>query len=410
MTVVKPERRTLRRFIEQPGTVHAYEEAPLFVKLAGYVSKVNADIGDEVKVDDVLAELAVPELVEEAEQKKAFAEQTAAEVEQARKALAAAEAGIAAGVATVSEMSAGLRRAEGNYQRWDLEAQRMVKLVQSAVLDKQTRDETEKQFQAAGSALEETRAKLKSAEALLTKLRAERDKAGADVVAAEARRKVALADARRLQALLCYTQVRAPFAGCITRRRVDAGHFLQPPSGPKAEPLFVVARLDKVRVAVDVPEDDAALVQTKAPATVRVQALGGPDLVGQVSRVAWGLDPGMRTLRTEIDLPNAQRRLRPGMYALASIAVDYPDRLALPAAALVKQGDAVVCFRIQDGKAVRLPVRIGVSDGAWTEVLSQQEQGKANAWAPFSGTEAIAAEARLLTDGAAVSIAAAPPK
>src|SRR5690349_6750797 len=68
---VKPERKTVTRSIDQPGQVRAYEQTPLFAKIAGYVEKVNVDIGTEVKKDQILAEIAVPEMEEELKQKQA---------------------------------------------------------------------------------------------------------------------------------------------------------------------------------------------------------------------------------------------------------------------------------------------------------------------------------------------------
>ena len=88
MELVQPERATLRRSIEQPSSIQAFEQAPIYSKIAGYVRKWNVDLGDRVKAGDILAELAVPELVEELKQKKAL-------VVLAQKNHAAAEARVA---------------------------------------------------------------------------------------------------------------------------------------------------------------------------------------------------------------------------------------------------------------------------------------------------------------------------
>src|SRR5262245_1070614 len=118
VAVVKPERHTLGRTVEQPGTVEAFEEAPLVAKIAGYVREVNVDIGDRVRKGDVLAELWVPEMEEEVKQKKALVTQAEAEVAQAEAALKAAEAGIETAAAQVQEAEAGRKRAQANYERW----------------------------------------------------------------------------------------------------------------------------------------------------------------------------------------------------------------------------------------------------------------------------------------------------
>src|SRR5262245_56966838 len=72
VTVVQPQRRSIRRVVEQPGTVQAFEETQLFARVPGYVSKVHFDIGQKVESGQVLAEIDVPELVEETNQKKAL--------------------------------------------------------------------------------------------------------------------------------------------------------------------------------------------------------------------------------------------------------------------------------------------------------------------------------------------------
>jgi multidrug efflux pump subunit AcrA (membrane-fusion protein) len=140
--------------------------------------------------------------------------------------------------------------------------------------------------------------------------------------------------------LVEYATLRAPFAGVVTRRHVEVGHSLQPSAGGGAgEAVFVVARMDPVRVFVDVPEAEAGLVADGTPAAVTAQALPGATFRGAGTRTAWGLDPRQRTLRAEIDLPNPDGKLRPGMYAYAVLSVSRPGRLAVPATAVVAQGD-----------------------------------------------------------------------
>jgi RND family efflux transporter MFP subunit len=414
VTVVKPERRSLKRTVEQPGTVQAFEEAPLFAKLPGYARRVLVDIGDrvtgpqvsgsgvEVEPGQVLVEIAIPELEEEAKQKHALVTRSEAAVEQAKKALATAEAAVTTAEAQTVEAEAGVLRAQANFDRWESETRRVASMVKGGVVDAQVHDETLNQFRSAEAARAEARAKVVSAKAQTQKAKAERDKAAADVRGAEAGLDVARADARRVDALVGYTKLRAPFDGVVTRRQVDPGHFVQPAGGGSTTALLVVARTDPVRVFVDVPEADAALVRPGAEATVRVQSLGGAAIRGAVARTAWALDPSARTLRTEIDLPNPDGRLRPGMYVQARVAVDLPEAWVLPATALAKQGDAVVCYRVEGGKAVRTPVQTGRSDGTLTEVLKWQKPGAANAWEDFTGRESVAAPAANLTDGQAV--------
>ena len=101
--IIRPERVTLRHAIEQPGSIQAFEQTPIFSKIAGYVQKWNVDLGDRVKAGAILAELSVPELVEELQQKKAL-------VNQAEKAYATAHARVATSLAQIREAEAGLSR------------------------------------------------------------------------------------------------------------------------------------------------------------------------------------------------------------------------------------------------------------------------------------------------------------
>jgi RND family efflux transporter MFP subunit len=259
-------------------------------------------------------------------------------------------------------------------------------------------------LRAAEAGAEEARARVTVAEAAVVKARAELGKAQEDVKAAAAKLRVAEADAARLRSLLDYRFIRAPFAGTVTRRNVDPGHFVQPAGAEKGGPLFTVVRLDKVRVPVDVPEADAALARKGAKAVVRVPALGA-EFPGEVSRTAEALDPASRTLRVEIDLPNADGRLRPGMYAHARITADMPEAWVLPANAVVKQADQTVCFLHQDGKAVRLPIQPGRTDGTFTEVFKKQKSGAPGAWEDWTGQEdVLSGPTAGLTDGQAVTV------
>src|SRR5208282_6452489 len=92
VSVVKPERKTIRRVVKQPGAIQAFEQTPIYAKIAGYVRKWNVDIGARVKQGDVLAELWVPELDAELKQKEALIHQAEAELRWSKEAVAAAEA------------------------------------------------------------------------------------------------------------------------------------------------------------------------------------------------------------------------------------------------------------------------------------------------------------------------------
>ena len=238
---------------------------------------------------------------------------------------------------------------------------------------------------------------------MVTKAKADRDKAASDVVSMSARVDVAKADSRRLEAMRGYAKIRAPFDGIVTGRKVNTGDLVQPSSG-KADWLFTVARLDPVRVVVAVPEADAGLVKDKVKTKVIVPALGAT-IDGTIARSSWSLDVSSRTLRAEIELPNADKGLRPGMYVYAHIEAVLPEAWTLPMAAIIEQGNSAFCFLIEDEKAIRTPVRIGRRDARFVEVLGHRKAGSTGAWEVCTGKESIAAQASGLVDGQTVRVA-----
>lgn len=401
--VVQPVKKTLRRAIDQPGYIEAFEETPIHVKIAGYVRKLHVDIGDKVRAGALLAELSVPELEQEVKQKEALVDQAKAEVVQAEEAVKVGDASLATAETVVIEMAAGRTRARAHHERFLSEHQRIHDLVQRKVIDQQVRDETLNQLKSAEATRDEVEAKVRSAQAARTESQARLAKLRADVQAAQAKLKVAQAERQRVAALFDYTQLRSPFAGVITRRTINTGQFLQPPNGAKAEPLFVVVQADPVRIFVDVPESDAVRAQPGAAARVRIQGLQDEEFHGKVTRVAWALQRQERTLRTEIDLPNPHRKLRPGMYAHARIAIEHPETWTLPAASLVAHDGKDYCFIAENGQAKRVAVRVGSQEGDAVEVLKKQRataRPGEESWLDFSGLEAvILSNPRALADG-----------
>jgi multidrug efflux pump subunit AcrA (membrane-fusion protein) len=391
------EKRSLTRIVEQPGRIEPFAQTPLLVRIAGYVKAVHADIGDRVKSGQVLAELDVPEMEEELKQKHALVAQANAEVQQAEKLVAAAEANVLLAAAAIAEAAAARKRVLANYERWKSEVARVNSLVERKIIDEQTRDETLNQFRAAEAMREEVEAKVRSAEASKVESEAKRDKAIADVAVAKGKAGVATADEGRMNAMLRYAQIKAPFDGIVTARNVDIGHYLQP---GKDAPLFVVTMQDPVRVFVDVREVDAPAIADKCPASVRVQGLYGRDFSGCVTRSSWSLDTKTRTLRTQIDLPNSDGALRPGMYAYGSITVTPPPTWTLPAAAIVKTADGHAAFIVRDGKATRIAVQIGYSTPTQIEILKCQSE---SGWTEPSDAERYILKAAGVVEGQSVA-------
>jgi hypothetical protein len=117
-----------------------------------------------------------------------------------------------------------------------------------------------------------------------------------------------------------------------------------------------------------------------------------------VTRTSWSLDPGSRTLRTEIDLPNPEAKVRPGMYVYARLTAELPVAWAVPAAAVGKAGDEPVMYLVENGKAVRVAVQVLRGDGKFTQVRRYKKAG-ASDWTDVTGAESVATPAAALTDG-----------
>jgi len=369
VSITKPQRKTLNVKTTQPARIEAFEETPLFSKIAGYVEEVHVDIGDKIAKDQSLVTLRVPELADDVTQKAALVTQAEAQLNQAEANIAAMKASVETATAKIAESRAGTTRAAGDYERWNSEYQRVRELAGKGSVTEKLADETLNQFHAAEAARESADAAVQSAEAAARQAQANVANAEADRVAADAHLGVAKAELARAKTMLNYTVIRAPYDGVVTRRTVDTGHFVQP-AASSAAPLLVVARTDKVRVFVEIPELEATGIQVGNPAVVHLQAAPDSDISGMVTRTSWSLDPMNRSLRAEIDLPNDGARLRPGTYATGNIETARRENaMTIPTTAIVRDGTATFCYGVVDGKAVRLPIQLGIRSGTEVEVI-----------------------------------------
>jgi len=397
----------VKQVIGQPGRIEAFEQTAIFPKIAGYVERMHVDIGDLVEgprynsggkmvnSGTLLAELSVPELLAELRQKDALADQSAEEIEQSKELVEVAETGLRSAEIKVKEIEAGRARAEADVNYWQAELRRVEDLVRKKLLTDQDLDVTRFKHESAKASLKEVDAKVESAKVTVKEFAAKVRKAKADVKVSIAHHKAAQADRDHTAALVQYTKLEAPYTGVITKRNVNRGDFYQPSagSGSKGDPLFVIARVDKVRVFVEVPETQAVWVAKDALARVRVRGLEGREFEGKVARSTWTLDPRARILRAEIDVENPKGDLRPGMYAYGYLTLEHPGVWTLPAAAVVTQGDQTCCYRVEYGKAVRMPIKVGIREGNFVEVLKKQTKPpkavEEGTWEEFTGQEEI---------------------
>jgi membrane fusion protein (multidrug efflux system) len=133
---------------------------------------------------------------------------------------------------------------------------------------------------------------------------------------------VAQAQLNRVDTLLRYARITAPFSGTITARYVDPGAFIPVPSASDQKSAAIVALMDfsRVRVQIPIPEDMAAQIVKGTPASFAVQSVPGKTFRATVTRVSFALDQGSKTMLAEIELPNPDEVLRPGMYATVQLS------------------------------------------------------------------------------------------
>jgi HlyD family secretion protein len=408
--VVKPQRRTITYTVVQPGFVEAYEQTSIFSKVSGFIQHFYVDIGQEVKKDDLLAEIFVPELDEEHQRKMAQVELDKMQVEQAEQLVVVAESNVQTAIAQLAEARANVGKFEAEVVRWESEVKRLTQMVQEKVVDRQVLAETQKQLDSSRAARDAAEAAVAAREADRATSEANLGKAKIDVETQKAEVKVSEADERKAAALLAYTKVTAPYDGVVTVRNANTGDYVQAVAGdkssPNPSPIFVVARTDLVRIFVDVPEAYARYVQKGTKAVVRAEALSGLQIPASVIRTSWSLNEKTRTLRAEIDLPVKEHdALRPGVYVYGEIIIQRPTVYALPQQTLTVSGNQTYCYLLRDGKAVKTPVETGLSDGTWVEVGRMKIN---DPWRKVTGDEeVITGDLSELTDGQTVKVESA---
>jgi RND family efflux transporter MFP subunit len=174
-----------------------------------------------------------------------------------------------------------------------------------------------------------------------------------------------------------YDTLRAPFDGTVVARYADPGALLPAATGStsSAQPLLEIAQLDRLRVALQLGQDDAARVRTGDSVSLQIDP-GKPPFVARVSRLSQSLDARTRTMLCEIDLQSPPAGLYPGAFVQASITLHGEPRPLVPAEALVAQGGQIYVAMVQDGRVKLQRVRVGNDDGSTVEVLEGLHGGE----------------------------------
>ncbi len=225
-----------------------------------------------------------------------------------------------------------------------------------------------------------------------------------DMQAKRAALEAAQANVARLSELVSYEKVTAPFDGVITARNVDIGTLVTAGGSPglagNPGELFHIEQTGKLRIFVNVPQNDAAYVSTGTQVSLTTQQYPGRRFAATVARSADAIDPVSRTLRVEIDVDNSNGALMPGAYAQAHLALQTTHpALELPVSALLFRPDAVTVAVVGSDNKVRLQqVTIGRDFGTYVEVATGVTQGD----------RVIDNPGDAIVDGEAVRIASTP--
>ncbi|MFI4890779.1 MAG: efflux RND transporter periplasmic adaptor subunit [Steroidobacterales bacterium] len=303
-----------------PGETAAWYEATIYGRVNGYVAKWLVDIGDQVRKGQVLASIDTPELD--------------AELQAARAQLKASEAQVEA------------RKAEAEFTRTTNERWRDSP---KGVVSDQERDEKKADY-------ESSKARLFAADAQVALDRSKVD---------------------QYSALTEFKQVRAPFDGTITERRIDVGNLVTAGSTSATTSLYRMAQTDPLRIFVDVPQSAAGeLMSAGVPAEIRATGAVGGVFAGKIARSAQSINAQARTMRVEVDMPNANHALVPGMYVNVAFRLNPRGLVEVPAAALIFRATGTQVAEVDAGGKIRFAnVAIARDNGSVVELASGVQPG-----------------------------------
>ena len=321
--------------LKLPGETAAWNETAIYARVNGYVAKWYADIGDNVSVGQTLALIDTPELDAE---------------------LLAAKAKLNASIAQVAVKQARADFAITTDERWRESPKGVV-------------SDQERESKKAGSA-----------------------EAIAELNAAKAQVMLQQADVDRLTALTQFKEVKAPFDGIIVQRQIDIGNLVTAGSTANTTSLYHLSENSPMRVYVFAPQSAAPqLMKRGTTAVITSTDQPGLRLEGKVARTAKAINPVSRTIRIEIDLPNTDRSLVPGMYVQAEFELTGGAQIQIPAAALMYRSSGpqvavvdpsgTVSFRdvaiaSDDGNVVSIGSGLAIGDKVALNLSSQIAAGE----------------------------------
>lgn len=338
VAAAKVHRTDLTRALTVTAEFRPYQEIDVHAKVAGYVKRIYVDVGDRVKNGQLIAILEIPELQNEVQTAEASVSKSQEEIGRAR---------------------ADLQRAQSAHEVAHLANSRLadVSKTRPGLVAQQEIDDALGRDRVAEAQVATAQASLSTAEQQLRVAQAEREK---------------------VRTLFAYAQIKAPFAGVVTKRYADTGSMIQTgiSSQTQSMPLVTLAQESLLRLVIPVPESAVSKIRLGSLVEVSVSTLG-KKFPGKVARFADQVDMATRTMHTEVDVPNPMGELVPGMYASASLVLnDERNALSVPVQALTRTEDRVSVLLInKQNKLEERSVQIGIETPDQVEILSGLNEG-----------------------------------
>jgi RND family efflux transporter MFP subunit len=298
--------------VSLPGTTLAYEQANIYARASGYVVKRYVDIGDHVRAGQLLAEIAAPEIEDQ----------------------------VAQYFNTLQQAQATLRQNEANRALAAITNRRTSFLTKAGTASQQQNDNDRYSLLAQQEAT-----------------------AAAQFSAAASQAQLKVSSQQKI-----YQQVVAPFDGVITQRNIDVGSLISA-DATSGTAMFAEVHSDVIRVWVYVPQDSAFGVSPGVDAIIRVPAMPNLTFHGKVTRIANALQPGTRTLLTEVDVPNPDGALTPGIYCTVEMAIPRKSPgFIVPASAVIFNQNGMQVAVVASGIAHLHKIAITTDYGTEVEV------------------------------------------
>lgn len=338
-----------------PGSIDAIQYNNIYARVDGYLKTQLVDIGEKVKTGQLLAEIDTPTIDGEVAESEAS-------LVRAKAALTSAWSTLKEAQATLDTAKAEVTRAKADEDYTNVTASRWKNMASKGAVSLQSRDEKVRAYLSDVASLSASEAQEKAAEAAVATARSQVDVAKAEVMAKKANLDVLLAQQS-------FKFVRAPFDGSITLRKVDPGALISSGSQSSNLELFQIAKIEKLRIYINVPQAFARYLKVGQAAEVMTPEFPERLFLGKISNISDALDPSTRTRQTEVRIDNFDRALLPGMYAQVKIKTQRNEPwIRIPGVALVPLSKGLFVVVVENGKAHFQNVVVGRDFGDDVEI------------------------------------------